>query len=47
MQYHPWFGGVFDFKFNKKYNTKVQWRLPYENNFIATEKDNEFIKEWF
>jgi mannosyltransferase OCH1-like enzyme len=35
MQFHPQYGGVFDWSFNKKANTKVQWLLPVENNFIA------------
>jgi hypothetical protein len=37
-------GGVFDWKVNSTINTKVQWQLPYENNFIAAEKGSPLIK---
>jgi hypothetical protein len=47
MHFHPVWGGVFDWKVNSTINTKVQWQLPYENNFIAAEQGNEFISEWF
>jgi hypothetical protein len=44
MHYHPSWGGVFDWKVNSTINTKVQWQLPYENNFIAAEKGSTLIK---
>lgn len=47
MHFHPNWGGVFDWKVSGTYNTKVQWQLPYENNFIAAEQGNELIKNWF
>ena len=36
-----------DWHIDSKWNTKAQWQLSYENNFIAGVKGNEFMKEWF
>ena len=47
MHYHPQWGGVFEWKVDPKYNTKAQWNLPYENNFIAAEKGAPLIVDWF
>jgi len=47
MQFHPIEGGLFDWKINEKYNTKVQWHLAFESNFLAADKDSEFVKDWF
>jgi hypothetical protein len=35
MQFHYQKGGVLNWEFNEKANTKVQWQLPIENNFIV------------
>lgn len=45
--WHPHYGSPLDWNINQKHNTKVQWHLSYENNFIAAEKGSELIKDWF
>ncbi len=40
-------GNPINWHMDRRYNTKSQWHLSWENNFIAAEKNTEFIKEWF
>jgi hypothetical protein len=36
-----------DWTVDEKANTKVTWHLAYESNFLAADKDSEFVKDWF
>jgi hypothetical protein len=43
MFFNPQYGSPYYWKLNTKFNTKQQWHLAYESNFIAAEKENELI----
>lgn len=47
MLWHPHYASPHTWEINKKSETKTQWLLAYENNFIAAERENELIKDWF
>jgi len=40
LQFHPFEGGMFNWTIDTKANTKVNWHLSYENNFIIAEKNS-------
>ena len=37
---------IFETKIDKKINTKSEWRLAYENNFIAAEPNSQLLSDW-
>lgn len=37
---------IFETKIDKKFNTKSEWRLAYENNFIAAEPNSQLLSDW-
>jgi len=47
LQFHPFVGGMFNWTIDTKANTKVNWHLAYENNFIIAEPNSEFMKDWY
>ncbi len=44
MFYNAYYAHPLDWHLDRKYNTKSQWLLSYENNFIASVKKSELIK---
>jgi hypothetical protein len=48
MFFNAQYGGrLFEAEVDSEHNTRRQWHLGYENNFIAAEAGNELIKEWY
>jgi hypothetical protein len=47
MYFHHHYGSPYDWVVDEKYNTKQQWRLTYEPNFIVAEANNQLINEWY
>lgn len=47
MQFHPIEGGLFDWQWHPSEDTRTQWHLAVESNFIAAEPRSEFVREWF
>lgn len=47
MFWDPLAGSPVEWKIDQQANTKSQWQLSYQDNFIAAVKDNEFVNSWF
>jgi mannosyltransferase OCH1-like enzyme len=47
MMWHPHYGSPLEWTIDQRHNTKAQWHLAYENNFIAAEKGSALVEEWF
>lgn len=45
--FHPWYSNPAEWTVDDKANTKSAWHIAYENNFFATEPDNQLLKDWF
>jgi hypothetical protein len=44
--FHPHYGQPFDWKYDKRANTKRQELTAYENNLIIAEPGHELLSEW-
>jgi hypothetical protein len=47
MLFYPNSASPFDWYVDEKQNTKSIWQIGYESSFIAAEKGNELVTEWF